>query len=323
MRIPVEDFRKLSNSVLVKHGLTKKEANLVTDEILDAEMRGREGHGASLLPKQAKRIAERKGRMSIVRENECSALIDGKDNIGPVVSRFCMDLAMRKAKKCGIGIVGTYNKFVFVLAGYHVRRAAENHLIGIITSAAAARVAPWGGIDPILGTNPIAVGIPSKGRPIVLDMTTSVRAAAEIREAKKSGEEIPEGWAIDKNGKPTTNPEEALNGALLPFDTYKGYGLGLVVEVLGGLLVNAKAGNVVKGKRGMLFIAIDPNIFVDTNTFEKNVGLLIEEIKSSRKAENVNEILIPGERSSRRFEKAITEGIEISQSVLEEIQRLQ
>jgi L-2-hydroxycarboxylate dehydrogenase (NAD+) len=317
-----EEIEKLALGLLVKHGLKPEEATIVAKEILDAEMRGRHAHGVELLPTMIERMKERTGEIRVIRDSGFSALVDGGDNLGPLVADLCSNLAISKAQSLGVSIVGAVNKFVFVTGGYHARKIAENNLIAIIFSAAEARVAPWGGIDRIFGTNPVAVGIPSKQRPIVLDMALSRKAAAEIRLAKKLGEKIDKSWAVDQNGNPTDDPDEALKGALLPIDTYKGYGLALVVEILGGLFVGGKAGNVVKGRRGMAFIALKPNTFVDLDKFKQDVSLLVSEIKASRKARGFDEILIPGEKSDREFEKAKSRGIEVSEKFLDNIKGL-
>ena len=148
----------------------------------------------------------------------------------------------KKAKSNKIGIVGVDNKFPFILAGYNPRRAAHQGLIGISWSVAFSKVAPWGSADPLMGTNPLSVAIPSMDGPIVLDMAITEIAAAEIRRCNKLGISIPEGVAISKEGYPTTYPKEALEWAMLPFGGYKGSGLGMVIELLGGPFVGAKAG---------------------------------------------------------------------------------
>jgi len=311
-----EEIEKIASQLLVRHGLKTEEAAMVVSEILDAEMRGRHAHGIELLPTMIERMKERTGEIRVIQENDFSALIDGGDNLGPIVAGLCSDLAISKARSFGVSVVGAVNKFVFVTGGYHARRIAERNLIGIIFSAAEARVAPWGGIDRIFGTNPVAIGIPSKQRPIVLDMALSRKAAAEIRLAKKLGEKIDQNWAVDHDGNPTDDPDEALKGALLPIDTYKGYGLTLAVEILGGLFVGGKAGNAVKGRRGMLFITLKPDMFVDLEKFKENVSLLISEVKASRRARGVDEILIPGEKSDREFQRAKSKGIEVPDKLL-------
>ncbi len=317
------ELREMVNKGLRKQGLVEEDAKIVTDAIIDAEMRGRKTHGLAHLPRivGVLRTAKRE-HIRIVRENEYSALIDGGDNLGPIVAKYAMDLAIAKAKQQGFGIVGTYNPDPFLLAGYYARMALRERMIGIIICNSRARITPWGGIDPVLGVNPISIAIPSKTRPIALDMSLSRITVSDIREAKRTKEQIPADCAIDKDGHPTTDPDKALEGALLPIDTYKGYGLALAIEILAGPLVGGKAGKTVKGCRGYLFVVMNPKIFVSIESFEANVSQLIEEIKSVRKKPSVSEILIPGEGSDRLMEKAKVEGVEVDDSLLKVIEAL-
>ena len=294
MKISIEEFAELCRKIFRNHGFSEEETKVCAEEIVKAQCRGRLSHGAAIIPEVLEWKKEKTGSIEIVRESPISAYIIGNNNMGPVVAKRAMDIAIEKAKKNHIGIVGVENKFPFILAGYNPRRAAKQGLIGINWSVAFSKVAPWGSSDPIIGTNPISIAIPSNDFPIVLDMAITEVAAAEIRRCKKLGLKIPKGVAISKEGKPTTDPQEAIEGAMLPFGGYKGSGLGIIIELLGGALVGAKVGKTVPGNRGMVFIAIQCDLFVSKEKFLDDVSKFIYEVKNSRKRDCFKHLFLPG-----------------------------
>lgn len=324
VKIKLDELREIGNKILTKHGMNTNEANIIVDTMIDDELRGRSSHGFAHMSRIIDVFEKsEKGTIAIIKENDYSALVDGGNSLGPIVAHFSMKIAIKKAKSNGISIVGTTNPDPFLTAGYYAKMATDENFIGIIAANSKARIMPWGGIDPIFGVNPIAIGIPTKERPIILDMALSRITISDIKAAIREGKEIPSDLAIDVNGKSTTNPNNALDGALFPIDTYKGYGLALAIELLAGPLVRGKAGKTIEGSRGYLFIVVDPTIFVDIDDFKDSSTQLIEEIKNSRKSDGVEEILIPGERSEKHREKALMDGVvEISDNVLKELQKL-
>jgi len=233
-----------------------------------------------------------------------------------------MDVAIEKAQKNKIGIVGVNNRFPFILASYNSSRAANKGLIGINWHAAPPRVAPWGSTDPIIGTNPIGVAIPSNDGPVVLDMATSAILSTEVTRCKTLGLKIPEGVAISKDGTLTTDPEKAIEGAVLPFGEYKGSGLGIVIQLLGGAFVGERVGSSVGVKRGMIFIAIQCDLFVPKEKFLADVSAFISVVKNSRVRPGFKEVLLPGEPEDRLRLKAKQEGVEIEDMLYDELRRL-
>lgn len=323
MHISADDLRKLSKDILTGHGLSNAEAEIVADELVNADMKGRHSLGVVLLPWIIDQSSDRVGDIRIVHEGQCTALVDGGNNVGPVVSHFCMITGITKARTMGLAVVGAHNKHTFVDAGYPARMAVLEHMVALVFACGIGpAVAPWGSAQAVLGTNPLAIGIPSAATPFILDMATAKVARSEILLANQQGKDIPEGWALDKEGKPTTDPGEALEGSMIPFGGYKGSGLSMAIELLSGPLVRAKAGTVVPGERGMLFIVIDPSTFVDSRLFEQQVASFLAEVKDSEKADGTLEILYPGERAQRAYDRAKEEGLDMPDSTYLQIKEL-
>jgi LDH2 family malate/lactate/ureidoglycolate dehydrogenase len=205
-------------------------------------------------------------------------------------------------------------------SAYYVEMIANAGLIGIHTAGSAPSVAPPGGMRAVLGTNPIAFGLPSSRGALVFDMGTSAFMGTDLAYRDRLGEELPEGVAIDGDGYPTRDPAAARRGALLPFGGYKGFGLALVVQALGLL---ASAERSPEQDDGYLFIVFKPDLLAEPDTFEQQVSELIERVKATPRLPGVSEIRIPGERALRSRERALREGIEIDQLVYEALAALQ
>ena len=322
MRMSVEEFTDLCRQIFRQHGFNEEETDACTEEIVTAQCRGYISHGAALMPLILESKKELPGPIEIVKETPILAYMIGNSNVGPVVARRAMDIAIEKAKKNQIGVVGVNNKFPFILAGYNPSRAAKQGLIGINWLAVSPRVAPWGSADPIIGTNPIGIAIPSNDGPIVLDMATSDIPVIEVIRRKKLGLKIPEGVAISRDGTPTTDPGEALEGALLPFGGHKGSGLGIMVQLLGGVFVGGRAGSSIPGNLGMVFVAMQCDLFVPKEKFLTDVSTFIWEVRSSRVRPGFERVFLPGERGDREVLRAKHEGIEIEALTYEEFRRL-
>jgi len=323
MKIMVDKEKALIKDILGKIGLNEEYAEIVAEATLDADLKGFTSHGIGRFSQYIHGIEMGniciEGEITIDRETESIALINGNSIFGQVVAYKAMKLAIEKAKKTGIGAVGTYNGNHFGVTGYYSDLAIKEGLIGIVTANTDPAMAPLGGKVPVLGTNPIAIGIPSEKTYIAVDMATSLSARGKLLEAKRKGEEIPEGIALDKDGKPTTDPSEALNGSILPFGLHKGYALAFMIELISGPLVNAAFGSKVTGTsnhnvdctKGDFFVAIDPSKFVDINTFKKQTEEFVEEIRSS------GNTFVPGDLEVERIAESEKNGINVD-SVLYE-----
>ena len=317
--ISVEEARRLSTEVLSAAGMDSREAQIITDILIEAEIRGRSTHGLIRLSGIAGRAKEHvNAKMSVVKESDNYALVDGGGKFGYIAAHYAMKLAIEKSKKNGMALVGVNNSGHSGMVGYYARMALEHDLVGLAICNTRPMVAAWGGVEPVFGTNPIAVAIPSDGQPLVLDMSTSSVTFGDLLVAIREAKDLPENGALDSSGKPTVDPEEAKSGVFLPFGGHKGFGLGLIIQILAGALVDAE----ILKTGGILLMSINPEIFLPVDKFRKQVASYINFVKNSRKADGVREILIPGERSERHKRKCLKNGISVDDDLLEQIRRL-
>jgi len=326
--------KKVINALLKKLGATDEEAGATAEVLAEADVRGFASHGILRLPyiiralKRGTIIANAK--VKVVKETPATALIDGGHGLGHHIATRAMKLAIEKARKQGIAAVGVFNSNHFGIAGYYAELATHEGLIGIVTTTTDALVHPWGGVEPLLGTNALAIGFPTEP-PVLLDMAMSVAARGKLVDAMKKRQKIPEDWAIDSEGRPTTDPEKGLKGALSPFGGPKGYALAFVLELLAGPLVRAGVGKGVDGTlepvkgfctKGDFMIAVDPSAFVSPKEFKARVRDYVAEIKASKKAPGVQEIMVPGEPERKAREKRLKEGIAIADEVWAELEQV-
>lgn len=321
MRIKIEDLRQKISAAL-QVGFVEDEIKSAVDYLMWAEMSGVKTQGiVKLTGKTSYQNKQPQHDMQVERETKLSQLINGGDHLSPYASQRAVEVAVSKAKEHGFGIVGVHNcQSSNGAQAYWAEKISSQDLIAIVTVRSTASGAAFGGIDPVFGTDPIAFSFPTTTQPLTFDMTTTAMTFFGLVLANNKGESIPENTAIDKDGKPTTDPAAAMNGALLSFDrSYKGSGLGMVVETLAGPLVGAGFGGA-EGEWGNLFIAIDPNLLVDTDKFKSDVTELIKKIKSVRRQDSVSEIRLPGERAKKDFKQCVDSGfVEIDDQVAREI----
>ncbi len=234
-------------------------------------------------------------------------------------------LSAAKAKQAGLGMVVVRNTNNLGALGYYTAQAASRDgVVAILMTNGNPSVAPFGSADPFFGTNPVSIAIPSAGgRPLVLDMSSSVVARGKIRVAATSGENIPLGWACDENGEPTTDPKRALKGSLLPLGGPKGSGLAMMIDILSGVLSGSSYGRGLKSFHeldgptgvGTCVIAIDIGRFVDPGVFAETIGAYVQDIKGLRRRSGIEEILVPGEVESLKEEENRRLGIEVPEPV--------
>jgi L-2-hydroxycarboxylate dehydrogenase (NAD+) len=334
MRIDFEEEKRLITKILLSLGVPEDRARITAEVLAEGDLRGFSSHGILRLPYIVRALKRGtilpSSEVKIVRETPATALVDGGHTLGHYVAYYAMKVAIEKARNMGVSAVGVTNSNHFGIAGYYAEMAMRERMIGIVTTTTDALVHPWGGAEPVLGTNALAIGIPSDP-PVLLDMATSVAARGKIVQAAKEGKPIPLGWAVDEEGNPTTDPLKALKGALSPFGGVKGYGLGLVLEILAGPLVGAAAGKDVIGTlepvsgfctKGDLMIVLNPSAFVDYHNFQIQTRRFIEQVKSCKKAPGVQRIMIPGEPEYEERKKRLVEGIIIPDEVWSEIETI-
>jgi len=329
MRITSDDEKRIIIKILKALKVSDEHAKVVADVTVDADLKGFSSHGIGRFPQYIKGIKhgniKTKGNIEIEEETSSTALINGNHLLGHYVTYNGMKIAIKKAEKTGVGLVGIHNSNHFGIAGYYSDIATKNDMIGIVMANTEPAVAPLGGKEPILGTNPIAIGIPSNKYYISVDMATSASARGKLLEAARKGEKLPEGIALDADGNPTTDPKKALKGSILPFGGHKGYALSLMIEILAGPLVKAAIGREVKGTvnpyekctKGDLLLVIDPSKFVNIQEFKEQVDKFIEEIKST------GNVLIPGDIEKMNMKKNMEEGIYLDKELIKEFKKIE
>lgn len=291
----------------VNEGMPTEDAETVIDCFMTADEYGVSSHGMAIFNSHLERI--RRGgynltpNFKIVRDSPAFAVIDGDNAMGPVAANYCMEYAVRRSKDVGIFTVFSRNNNTFGPAFYYPLKAAEQGLIGFICSNSPAQMAPVGGVEKMLGTNPFSVVIPVPGNdPIIIDMATSVVAKSKFKEYKELGRPLPIGWALDKNGNPTTDPDEAMQGLVLPMGGFKGYAISMLIDILAGALSGAAFLNHVgrfysednnSMNIGYYMVAIDPYI-VFGDDYSVVIARYIDEIRNSRTIEGM-EIVLPGD----------------------------
>jgi L-2-hydroxycarboxylate dehydrogenase (NAD+) len=325
MQISITELRKKVLATFAEKGFSASDANRMADVLLWAEMSGITPMGiAKMVGSEPVQNQEATARVEIVRDTKLSQLINAHHTSAPLVCQQAVDVVIQKAKDHSFGLVGVNNTFCSSAAlAYYVDRIAQEDLIGIALTRSAGSVAPFGSADPLFGTNPIAFAFPTNEQPIIFDMATSPMTWTGLILAKSRGEKIPEGIAMDSSGNPTTDPAEAIKGAMFPFDHgYKGSGLGMVVEIMAGpLAASAYCDYKTYDKDyGNLFMAIDPELLVDAKDFKAQCSGMSQVIKASRKQHGVEEIRLPGERARQAYQEAQKTGmIDVDELVLTEL----
>ncbi len=295
-------FRKLTQS-----GVPEAQAETVADCFATADIFGVTSHGEAVLPAYIERIAAGAFNLNpafcVVRETAAFAVLDGDNALGPVSAARCLRYAVNKAKTSGVFSLFSPHNNTFGPAFYYSLKAAEEGMIAFVTSNSPAQMAPVGGKEKLLGTNPFSLVIPVPGKdPVIVDMATSVVAKSKFRECKEQGKPLPEGWALDSAGNPTTDPEEGMKGFVLPMAGFKGYGIALLIDYLAGFLSGAAwlnhVGRFYSEKKdgmnvGFLIHVIDPHIVFGAE-YDEQIAGYIDEIRNSQPAKG-NTIVLPGD----------------------------
>jgi ureidoglycolate dehydrogenase (NAD+) len=311
-------WRKLGIEMVETSGASKVQSEVVVDVLISGSLRGIDSHGVRLLPYFTEKRKARK--MKILKETKATALLDAGNVWGPISAEKAMRIAIEKAAATGLGSCAVKNGDWITNLSYYSAMAVEKGMIGMVFVRDNPCCSPWGGTEPVNGTNPISIAIPAgQSNPIVLDFATTAVAQGHVRTFLLEGKPIPEGWLIDRRGNPVSGSSLNLQnidefwdngGSLLPFGSYKGYGFNLVTGILGGALNLTGTGTRGKGQ-GVTVVAIDVQAFVPLRSFRKEIDLLIKEIKSTPVRPGFKEVLLPGELEYRAMSQRKTEGIPI------------
>jgi LDH2 family malate/lactate/ureidoglycolate dehydrogenase len=321
IRLTVAEAREHSERALRGIGYEAEEARIIADHVVDAALCGYEYSGLAKILNipEHRRFKRPRYAMKVLRETEISTLYDGGNNVGMLVMYYAALATINKAVARGIAVVGVTNSWMSGRSAYYMEMIAKADLVGMHTAASARSVAPFGGTRSALGTNPIAFGMPSSRGPVVLDMGTSAFMGTDLAYRERLGQLLPEGVAVDAEGRPTRDPAMARLGALLPFGGYKGFGLAFIVQALGVL---AGSGFDPDRDDGYLFVVLKPDLLIDPDDFKQQLSALIDRIKATPRQPGVSEIRLPGERAFRSREQALRDGIEIDRVVYEALKAL-
>ncbi len=323
MKIKLEELKNLSRKALVKYGYTQSETEVILEMLMYAQLRGNNQGIIKLIGRGIPKSQHAK-KPTLEKETGSTALINCNSTMEALVMKEAVSMVVEKAEKQGIAIVGTHNGMGSSGAiGYWSRMVAKEGLIGItMSSYPYASIPAYGSYQPLFCTNPIAWGVPTKEDPIVLDMATAAIAYYGLLEAKTAGVRLGEKLGFDKDGHETNDPAEIMEGATKPFDKgFKGAGLALMVQIIGGALVGADFNNN-SDNDGNVVIAIDPNFLVGMNQFIDQVEKMKQAMKTSKKLKGVQEVLVPGERGDRiKEEISKSEEIEVEDNLLAELQK--
>ncbi len=326
MQISMKELDELTGSAVRSFGYRADEVQIIKDVLLYAQLRNNNQGVVKLIGSGIPRNPLA-GEIAVEKETPLSAWINGNKNHAMVVVGKAVEMVKEKAATRGFAIAGTYNTNTSSGAiGYYASRLAEAGLIGFAISRSPERVAVHGSFEPIFGTNPLAVAIPARPDPIVLDMSTAATSFFGLVEAKTAGRAIPDDMAYDRQGVPTTDPQRAIEGAIRSFDRgYKGSGLALICEILAGPLVGAAYCGIgdSKGNWGHLLFAIDPELLAGREHLVASVTELVAKVKSTKRLPGVDEIFAPGERESRLArERDATGLVEVEDNLLAELRQV-
>jgi LDH2 family malate/lactate/ureidoglycolate dehydrogenase len=336
-RVSVVRLQQFIASVCCKVGIPSDDAAVIAELMARADVNGSDGHGVFRLPQYVRRIlggaVNVRPDIRIVAESPAAALVDGDNGMGHLVMRFAAQTAIAKAAAAGVAWVGVRWSNHAGPASLYASMPLAHDMIGLYLAVGNANHLPaWGGLDMLLSTNPIAVAVPAlEEPPVVLDMATTVAAYGKVKTKAQRGEPMPEGWMMDRTGRPLTDPRRADEGFLLPIGGYKGYGLALVFGLLAGTLNGAAMGRDVVDfnkddatptNTGHAIVAIDPKAFGDVAAFKQRVDSVLRDLRASERMPGVDAIRIPGEGSARARAERSRLGIPIPAALKAALDRL-
>lgn len=330
--VGAEALRAFTAQVFERLGVPPGDAALVAELLVDADLRGVDTHGVMRLPAYVRAVKEGvynpRPNIQVVKESAIHALFDGDGGLGYLVGTVAMRWCIQRAQEQGFAMAGVRNSTHFGAAAHYAMMAARQDLIGFASTNAPPTMAPPGSYRVTHGNNPIAYAIPAGEEPmLVLDMANSVRAMGQVTNYRREGWTLPSGWALDKDGDPTQDPNVVASLLPLGENGYKGYGLTLVVDVLAGVLTGASfARRFVPGRPaagvGHLFMAIDPTIFLPLDEFKRRVDETLREAKAAPRRPGVERIYVAGELEFETKERRLREGIPLPPELRRQLEAL-
>jgi LDH2 family malate/lactate/ureidoglycolate dehydrogenase len=328
-RFSQPELHRLIQAIFEGCGMARRDADILADQLVMADLRGIHSHGVIRVPLYVGRLngggIDPRGRPRVVKDAPAALVIDGGNNMGQVAGTFAMQAAIERARTTGVAVAAVGNSNHCGAMEYYVRMATEADMIGIATTNALPTMAPWGGIDKLVGLNPIGIGIPAgEEPPLVLDFAFGATAHGRMQVYQQKGIPIPEGWAFDEEGRPTTDIEKALAGLVQPIGMYKGIGLAMAAGILSTLLSGAgygtESGNMVDGafpgRDGQFYLALNIAAFEDVPTFKARMDKIIREYRSTRLAPGAKRVFVPGEMEAGLERRQRVEGIPLNEATI-------
>ncbi|EEH09288.1 malate dehydrogenase [Histoplasma capsulatum G186AR] len=322
-------------NLLEKHGVPPQNASIIAKCLVEADLRGVDSHGINRIPSYLTRI--RQGVLnptaipSLKQITPVVAQVDGHNGFGFVAAHAAMDHAIAMGKEYGIGMVSVTHSNHFGMSASFVRQAVDADMMSLVFTNSSPALPAWGGKEKLLGVSPIACGAPAgaSGVPFILDMSPSVAARGKIYKARRRGEQIPEGWALDENGAQTTDPVAALGGVMLPMGGPKGSALAIMMDVFSGVLSgSAFAGHVTgpydpskEADVGHFIVAIKPDLFMELEEFKSRMDYLYQRVVGGERMKGVDRIYYPGEIELLTAQRRREEGIPYVQAEIEALNR--
>ena len=327
------DLAAFARALFERAGLTHEDAGVVADGLVKANLRGLDSHGVARIPMYLARlragIVKPQPAIAVTRVAPAATLVDGDSGMGFIVGRRAMEEAISIASESGVGLVGVRHSTHFGMAALYVLQALDAGYISLVFTNSSPAIPAWGGRTTFLGASPMAAGVPGASHAsYVLDMAMTVIARGKIRLAAVHGETIPEGLALDSEGKPTTDAKKAFEGVLLPFGGIKGAALSMLMDLLAGVFTGADYGGDVAPMYskdlnaqnvGHLFIAMRPGLFMPREAFDQRMDTFAGRVKNLPRAAGFAEILMPGEPEARTEQLRRATGIPISGEVADEL----
>jgi len=329
-----KEVEKLVYKIFLKHGMSSNHSKISAKAIINAELIGAPSHGLARLKMYCDRINKKlinpRPKIKIKKISSSVSHVDANNSIGFVAGEVGIKQAIKNAKKTGIGLVGIKNSGHYGLSGYYAEQAVKKNLIAFCFTNAPPAIAPYGARKSLFGTNPVCFGTPTSNKiPFIFDSSVSIINRGKIRVAARNKKKIPEGVALDKYGKPTTDALKALAGVQLPIAGFRGSGFAWMVDILSGVLTGGNHGGKVKDpfddfsgpqNIGHLFFVLKPNLFI--GNYSQRIKENIKRIKRLPKIKGVKEILYPGENKFRRYKKNLKRNIIIPKNIQKDIEEL-
>jgi LDH2 family malate/lactate/ureidoglycolate dehydrogenase len=328
-RIAAADLRGLATAIFAACGMSDADAGLLAATLVHADLRGVHSHGTLRIPEYVKKLTvdgvDPRGRPRLVHGSGAALTVDGGNSMGQIGGSFAMQAAIERAGTLGLALAAVRGSNHCGALDWYTLMAARAGMIGLAGTNALPTMAPWGGADKIVGINPLSIAFPAaSGAPFVLDLAFGATAHGKIRVYHQKGSPIPEGWAFDRDGRPTTDTAAALPGLIQPIGGHKGVALGMAVGMLSTLLSGAayglQSGNMVDGAipgaDGHFFIAIDPGFFDAGAALPARVDAIAAEVHQSRPAQGTTRLLVPGELEAEFAAAYARDGILLSAETL-------